>query len=138
MTRASALFLRLVETADVVVENFRPGVMDRLGVGYEVLKAIRPDLVYCAISGFGQDGPWVKRPAYDQIIQGASGVMSITGDADSAPLARGLPHRRHRGRHDRGLRHRRRPERENLGARIWTSRCWRRCWRPWAGRCPTT
>jgi crotonobetainyl-CoA:carnitine CoA-transferase CaiB-like acyl-CoA transferase len=74
-----ALFLRLVETADVVVENFRPGVMERLGVGYDVLKAIRPDLIYCAISGFGQDGPWVKRPAYDQIIQGASGVMSITG-----------------------------------------------------------
>jgi crotonobetainyl-CoA:carnitine CoA-transferase CaiB-like acyl-CoA transferase len=86
-----ALFLRLVETADVVVENFRPGVMERLGVGYDVLKAIRPDLIYCAISGFGQDGPWVKRPAYDQIIQGASGVMSITGDADSAPLRVGYP-----------------------------------------------
>jgi crotonobetainyl-CoA:carnitine CoA-transferase CaiB-like acyl-CoA transferase len=86
-----ALFLRLVETADVVVENFRPGVMERLGVGYEVLKGVRPDLVYCAISGFGQDGPWVKRPAYDQIIQGASGVMSITGDADSAPLRVGYP-----------------------------------------------
>jgi crotonobetainyl-CoA:carnitine CoA-transferase CaiB-like acyl-CoA transferase len=86
-----ALLLRLVETADVVVENFRPGVMDRLGVGYEVLKGVRPDLVYCAISGFGQDGPWVKRPAYDQIIQGASGVMSITGDADSAPLRVGYP-----------------------------------------------
>ena len=86
-----ALFLRLVATADVVVENFRPGVMDRLGVGYDVLKGVRPDLVYCAISGFGQDGPWVKRPAYDQIIQGASGVMSITGDADSAPLRVGYP-----------------------------------------------
>jgi crotonobetainyl-CoA:carnitine CoA-transferase CaiB-like acyl-CoA transferase len=86
-----ALFLRLVETADVVVENFRPGVMDRLRVGYEVLKEVKPDLVYCAISGFGQDGPWVKRPAYDQIIQGASGVMSITGDADSAPLRVGYP-----------------------------------------------
>jgi crotonobetainyl-CoA:carnitine CoA-transferase CaiB-like acyl-CoA transferase len=80
-----------VETADVVVENFRPGVMDRLGVGYEVLKGVRPDLVYCAISGFGQDGPWVEAPAYDQIIQGASGVMSITGDADSAPLRVGYP-----------------------------------------------
>jgi formyl-CoA transferase len=86
-----ALFLRLVETADVVVENFRPGVMDRLGVGYEVLKSLRPDLIYCAISGFGQDGPWVQRPAYDQIIQGASGIMSITGDADSAPLRVGYP-----------------------------------------------
>lgn len=86
-----AIFLRLVETADVVVENFRPGVMTRLGVGYEELKKIRPDLVYCAISGFGQEGPWVRRPAYDQIIQGASGVMSITGDQDSAPLRVGYP-----------------------------------------------
>ena len=86
-----ALFLRLVETADVVVENFRPGVMDRLGLGYETLKARKPDLIYCAISGFGQDGPWVDRPAYDQIVQGVSGVMSITGDVDSAPLRVGYP-----------------------------------------------
>ncbi len=86
-----ALFLQLVEKADVVVENFRPGVMERLGVGYEVLKSKRPDLIYCAISGFGQDGPWVQRPAYDQIIQGASGIMSITGDADSTPLRVGYP-----------------------------------------------
>ncbi len=86
-----ALLLRLVETADVVVENFRPGVMDRLGLGYEVLKERKPDLIYCAISGFGQDGPWVDRPAYDQIVQGVSGVMSITGDDDSAPLRVGYP-----------------------------------------------
>ncbi|WP_147109656.1 CaiB/BaiF CoA-transferase family protein [Tateyamaria sp. syn59] len=86
-----ALFLRLVETADVVVENFRPGVMTRLGLGYEVLKGHKPDLIYCAISGFGQDGPWVDRPAYDQIVQGVSGVMSITGDTDSAPLRVGYP-----------------------------------------------
>jgi len=85
------LLKRLVRTADVLVENFRPGVMDRLGVGYEVLKAEKPQLIYCAISGFGQDGPWVHRPAYDQIIQGASGVMSITGDASSAPLRVGYP-----------------------------------------------
>jgi formyl-CoA transferase len=86
-----ALFLRLLETTDVVVENFRPGVMARLGLAYDTLRQIRPDLVYCAISGFGQQGPWVHRPAYDQIIQGASGVMSITGDADSAPLRVGYP-----------------------------------------------
>lgn len=86
-----AVFSRLVETADVVVENFRPGVMDRLGLGWEVLRATNPKLVYCAISGFGQDGPWVERPAYDQIVQGVSGVMSITGDADSAPLRVGYP-----------------------------------------------
>jgi len=86
-----ALFLRLLETADVLVENFRPGVMDRLGLGYDTLKQTRPELIYCAISGFGQEGPWVHRPAYDQIIQGASGVMSITGDADTAPLRVGYP-----------------------------------------------
>lgn len=89
--KGKALFLKLVETADVVVENFRPGVMNRLGVGYETLKEVRPSLIYCAISGFGQDGPWVHRPAYDQIIQGASGVMSITGDSDSSPLRVGYP-----------------------------------------------
>lgn len=89
--RGKAAFLRLVERADVVVENFRPGVMTRLGVGYDTLKAVNPRLIYCAISGFGQDGPWVHRPAYDQIVQGASGVMSITGDAESAPLRVGYP-----------------------------------------------
>ena len=85
------VFLRLVESADVVLENFRPGVMSRLGLDYPVLKQARPNLVYCAISGFGQDGPWVTRPAYDQIVQGAAGVMSITGDSDSAPLRVGYP-----------------------------------------------
>lgn len=82
---------RLVATSDVVVENFRPGVMDRLGCGYKALRAVRPELIYCAISGFGQDGPWAERPAYDQIIQGAAGVMAITGDAESAPLRVGYP-----------------------------------------------
>jgi crotonobetainyl-CoA:carnitine CoA-transferase CaiB-like acyl-CoA transferase len=64
---------RLVRTAHVLVENFRPGVMDRLGVGYEQLRQHNPSLVYCAISGFGQDGPMKEAPAYDQIIQGLSG-----------------------------------------------------------------
>ena len=86
-----ALLKRLAETADVLVENYRPGVMDRLGVGHEVLKAVNPRLIYCAISGFGQDGPWIDRPAYDQIVQGVSGVMSITGDAETAPLRVGYP-----------------------------------------------
>ena len=90
-TKGKSLFLKLVETADVVVENFRPGVMNRLGVGYEDLKTVKDTIIYCAISGFGQDGPWVHRPAYDQIIQGASGVMSITGGEDSAPLRVGYP-----------------------------------------------
>ena len=86
-----ALLKRLVKTADVLVENFRPGVMDRLGLGYEALKAENPGLIYCAISGFGQNGPWKDNPAYDQIVQGISGVMSITGDAESAPLRVGYP-----------------------------------------------
>ncbi|MEO0497584.1 MAG: CaiB/BaiF CoA-transferase family protein [Pseudomonadota bacterium] len=86
-----SIFLKLVQSADVVVENFRPGVMKRLGLEYDVLKAAKPELIYCAISGFGQDGPWVARPAYDQIIQGLSGAMSITGDAKSAPLRVGYP-----------------------------------------------
>ena len=82
---------RLVSTADALVENFRPGVMARFGLGYESLLAHNPRLVYCAISGFGQDGPLRDLPAYDQIIQGMAGVMSITGDAGSAPLRVGFP-----------------------------------------------
>lgn len=82
---------RLVASADVLIENFRPGVMARLGFGYETLKELNPRLVYCAISGFGQTGPLAHAPAYDQIIQGRSGLMSITGDRDSAPLRVGYP-----------------------------------------------
>jgi crotonobetainyl-CoA:carnitine CoA-transferase CaiB-like acyl-CoA transferase len=85
------VFRRLVATADVVVENFRPGVMERLGFGAPVLLGLNPRLVYCAISGFGQDGPMRHNPAFDQIVQGLSGVMSITGDKDSAPLRVGYP-----------------------------------------------
>ncbi|MER9903205.1 MULTISPECIES: CoA transferase [unclassified Mesorhizobium] len=84
-------FLDLVASADALVENFRPGVMGRLGLGYEVLKAVRPGLVYCAISGFGQSGPMRDNPAYDQIIQGLSGIMSITGTPETAPLRVGYP-----------------------------------------------
>ncbi|MEM7295599.1 MAG: CaiB/BaiF CoA-transferase family protein [Pseudomonadota bacterium] len=87
----AAAFRKLVATADVVVENFRPGVMERLGLGYETLCEIKPELIYCAISGFGQEGSWIKRPAYDQIIQGLSGLMTMTGDAQSAPLRVGFP-----------------------------------------------
>jgi crotonobetainyl-CoA:carnitine CoA-transferase CaiB-like acyl-CoA transferase len=85
------VFRRLVSTADVIVENFRPGVMDRLDLGYSALKKIKADIVYCAISGFGQNGPLRDNPAYDQIVQGLSGVMSITGDRESAPLRVGFP-----------------------------------------------
>ena len=85
------VFHRLVATADVIVENFRPGVMDRLGLGYEALRKAKANLIYCAISGFGKDGPLKDNPAYDQIVQGISGVMSVTGDKQSAPLRVGFP-----------------------------------------------
>jgi formyl-CoA transferase len=86
-----SIFKKLAGTADVVVENYRPGVMDRLGVGYEALKGANPRLIYCAITGFGQDGPLKNLPAYDQIIQGMSGIMSITGAPDTAPYRVGYP-----------------------------------------------
>jgi len=75
----------------VLVENFRPGVMERLGFGYDALHEVNAALIYCAISGFGQKGPLAANPAYDQIVQGLSGVMSITGDAQTAPLRVGYP-----------------------------------------------
>jgi len=89
--KGKEVFHKLVATSDVLIENFRPGVMDRLGVGYEVLKKDHPNLIYCAISGFGQDGPLRHAPAYDQIIQGMSGVMAVTGTPEAAPLRVGYP-----------------------------------------------
>jgi len=88
---AKEIFKRLVKTADVLVENFRPGVMERLGLSYKVLSEINPKLIYCAISGFGQTGPDAFKPAYDQIIQGLSGVMAINGDERLNPLRCGFP-----------------------------------------------
>ena len=85
------VFCKLVRTADVLVENFRPGVMKRLGLGFEELLRENARLIYCAISGFGQDGPLRDLPAYDQIIQGMSGVMSITGAPENAPYRVGYP-----------------------------------------------
>ncbi len=82
---------RLVRTADVLVENYRPGVMQRLELGYEDLLKENPRLIYCAISGFGQEGPLRDLPAYDQIIQGMSGMMSITGAPENAPYRVGYP-----------------------------------------------
>jgi CoA:oxalate CoA-transferase len=82
---------RLLGSADVLVENFRPGVMARLGLGYDDLKVRHPKLIYAAISGYGQKGPLRDKPAYDQIIQGMSGLMSVTGDEASAPLRAGTP-----------------------------------------------
>ncbi len=85
------IFKKLVKDADVLVENFRPGVMDRLELGYDILKEINPGLIYCAISGFGQTGPDAKKPAYDQIIQGLSGEMAVNGDERLNPLRAGFP-----------------------------------------------
>ena len=85
------LFKRLVEKADVVVENYRPDVKHRLGVDYESLSAINPRLVYGSISGFGQDGPYHGRPGFDQIAQGMGGLMSITGLPGQGPVRAGVP-----------------------------------------------
>jgi CoA:oxalate CoA-transferase len=84
--RAKQAFLRLVEQADVLVENFRPGVMDKLGLGYEVLKAVNPRLVYTAISGFGRTGPNANRPGYDNSGQAAGGLWSMNGYGDRPPV----------------------------------------------------
>ena len=85
------IFKKLTATADVVVENFRPDVMTRLGLSYDVLSKINPRLIYCGISGFGQTGPDALKPAYDQIIQGLSGEMAINGDERLNPLRAGFP-----------------------------------------------
>jgi len=89
--KAKEIFKQLVKKCDVVVENFRPGVMKRLGLSYDVLSEINPAIIYCAISGFGQTGPDAFKPAYDQIIQGLSGVMAINGDERLNPLRAGFP-----------------------------------------------
>src|SRR6516165_10816605 len=85
------LFNRLVAKADVVVENFRPDVKAKLGVDYESVKKINPRIVYGSISGFGQDGPYHKRPGFDQIAQGMGGLMSITGAPGEGPMRVGIP-----------------------------------------------
>ena len=82
---------RLVKTSDVLVENFRPGVMDRLGLGYQKLKELNPNLVYAAITGFGKTGPYKGRPAFDFIAQAMSGFMSLNGTEDMAPIRVGVP-----------------------------------------------
>jgi crotonobetainyl-CoA:carnitine CoA-transferase CaiB-like acyl-CoA transferase len=84
-------FDALLRDADVLLENFRAGVLDRMGYGWDVLRRANPGLIYCAISGFGQAGPMSQAPAYDQIIQGLSGMMSVTGTPQTAPLRVGFP-----------------------------------------------
>ena len=88
--QAKKIFLQLVRDADVVVENFTPGVMSRFGLDYDTVKGTNPRIIYCSISGFGQTGPYKDRPAYDQIMQGISGVMSITGEPQGEPQKVGI------------------------------------------------
>lgn len=86
-----ALFHKLAKQADVVVENYRPGVKHRLGIDYETLKQDNPRIIYASISGFGQDGPYAGRPGFDQIAQGMGGLMSITGELGRGPMRVGIP-----------------------------------------------
>jgi crotonobetainyl-CoA:carnitine CoA-transferase CaiB-like acyl-CoA transferase len=86
-----AIFLRLVEKADVLVENYRPDVKTRLGIDFDSLKTVNPRLIYASISGFGQDGPYSQRPGFDQIAQGMGGLMSITGLPGQGPVRVGIP-----------------------------------------------
>ena len=86
-----AILFKLVKEADILVENYRPGVMKRLGVSYEVMSKINPALVYVSISGFGQSGPWAMRPGFDLMAQAMSGIMSVTGNGDGKPVKAGVP-----------------------------------------------
>lgn len=89
--RGRDVFLKLAAESDVVIENYRPGVMDRLKVGYEDICAVKPDIIYCSLSGYGDVGPLKDSPAYDHIVQGMSGLMSMTGTPESGPQRAGLP-----------------------------------------------
>ena len=89
--RGAAILKKLVATADILIENYRPGVARRLGVDYATLAAINPRLIYCSISGFGQTGPYADRGGYDLIAQGMSGIMSATGSEGGAPVKVGVP-----------------------------------------------
>ncbi|MAO56075.1 MAG: CoA transferase [Rhodospirillaceae bacterium] len=88
---ARGAFLRLAAQSDVVMENYRPGAMDRLGCGYEDVRAVKPDVIYCSLTGYGPEGPLSGAPAYDHIVQGMSGLMSMTGTPEQGPQRVGLP-----------------------------------------------
>jgi CoA:oxalate CoA-transferase len=83
------VFRKLISRADVLVENFRPGTLERLGFGYEALRALNPRLIYASVSGFGQTGPWSRKPAYDLIVQALGGMMSVTGQPGGPPTKAG-------------------------------------------------
>ena len=88
--RSAEVIARLVRGADVVVQNFRPGVIERLGFGYDAMRAIKPNLIYCSVSGYGQTGPSSAAPAYDGAIQAVSGMMSVTGHPENGPTRVGF------------------------------------------------
>ncbi|TVR74108.1 MAG: CoA transferase [Sphaerobacteraceae bacterium] len=88
--QGAAIVRRMCEEADIIVTNFRPGVMDRLGIGYESLKQVNPSLIFCQVTGYGPDGPFAGQPAYDQVAQGMSGLMSVTGTVESGPIRVGV------------------------------------------------
>ncbi len=89
--KAIEIIMKLIKQSDVLVENFRPGAMERLGLAYQQVKAVNPRLVYCSISGFGQNGPYRMLPGFDQVLQGMGGLMSITGEAGGPPVKVGVP-----------------------------------------------
>lgn len=89
--RGRELFYKLAKTADVIVENYRPGVVQRLGIDYESVRKVNPKIVYASISGFGQSGPWSSRPGFDLMAQAMSGVMSVTGYPGGKPVKAGVP-----------------------------------------------
>ncbi|MGH3390446.1 MAG: CaiB/BaiF CoA transferase family protein, partial [Actinomadura sp.] len=88
--RGRAAFLRMARRADLVIENFRPGVMKRLGIDYEAVRNVRPDVLYCSISGFGQTGPYRDRPGFDIMAQGVTGLMRMTGQPGGRPAKVGI------------------------------------------------
>ena len=88
--KAKDIFMNLASEIDVLVENFTPGVVERLGIDYHTLKALNPGIIYCSISGFGQTGPYHKKPAYDQMMQGIGGIMSLTGEPNGPPMKMGV------------------------------------------------
>jgi formyl-CoA transferase/CoA:oxalate CoA-transferase len=88
--KSTEIVHKLIKQSDVLVENFRPGAMERLGLGYEQVKAMNPRIIYCSISGFGQDGPYRMLPGFDQVLQGMGGLMSITGELGGPPIKVGV------------------------------------------------
>ena len=137
--KGKEIFKKLAAISDAVIENFRPGVMSRLGLDYPVLAEVNPAIVYCAISGFGQDGPLAMRPAYDQVIQGISGVMNVTGDERSARCAWGIRFATRWAASQQPWPFARRwwthvPRATDAAL---TCPCWNPRWPPWAGWSPT-